>query len=156
MIFLGDSITDGWRLDQYFTGKPYHNRGISGQITGQMLGRTKPDVTDLRAAAVVVLGGTNDLARGVPDAAIRNNLEAIGMLAASAGVHPILASILPVNDYHEGANPRFRRTTLRKPITHRRTQPLDRGVVPIERVDVSGLPQCDDRRRRQTSPRFLE
>ena len=115
VIFLGDSITDGWRLDQYFTGKPYHNRGISGQITGQMLGRTKPDVTDLRASAVVVLGGTNDLARGVPDATIRNNLEAIGMLAASAGVHPILASILPVNDYHEGADPRFRRTPLRNP-----------------------------------------
>ncbi len=115
VIFLGDSITDEWHLDQYFTGKPYHNRGISGQITGQMLGRTKPDVTDLRPSAVVVLGGTNDLARGVSDATIRNNLEAIAMLAASTGVYPILASVLPVNDYHEGADPRFRRTTLRNP-----------------------------------------
>ena len=115
VVFLGDSITDEWHLDQYFTGKPYYNRGISGQITGQMLGRTKPDVTDLRPSAVVVLGGTNDLARGVPDATIRNNLEAIGMLAASTGVYPILASILPVNDYHEGADPRFRRTTFRSP-----------------------------------------
>ena len=115
VVFLGDSITDSWNLDQYFTGKPYYNRGISGQITGQMLGRTKPDVTDLRPSAVVVLGGTNDLARGVPDATIRSNLEAIGMLAASAGAHPIMASILPVNDYHQGANPRFRRTALRSP-----------------------------------------
>ncbi len=115
VVFLGDSITDGWNLDQYFTGKPYYNRGISGQITGQMLGRTKPDVTDLRASAVVVLGGTNDLARGVSDTTIRSNLEAIGMLAESAGVLPIMASILPVHDYREGSDPRFRRTVLRDP-----------------------------------------
>jgi lysophospholipase L1-like esterase len=115
VVFLGDSITDGWRLDQYFTRKTYLNRGISGQITGQMLGRTKPDVIDLRAKAAVVLGGTNDLARGVPDATIRHNLEALGTLAQAAGIVPIMASILPVNDYHQDANPRFRRTVLRSP-----------------------------------------
>ncbi len=115
VVFLGDSITDGWKLDQYFTGNPYYNRGISGQITGQMLGRAKPDVVDLKASAMVLLGGTNDLARGVSDAAIRSNLEAIGLLAEAAGVYPIMASILPVNDYREASNPRFRRTTLRDP-----------------------------------------
>ena len=30
VVFLGDSITDGWRLNQYFVGKEYLNRGISG------------------------------------------------------------------------------------------------------------------------------
>ena len=115
VVFLGDSITDSWRLDQYFTGKPFVNRGISGQITGQMLARTKPDVLDLQARAVVVLGGTNDLARGVPDATIRHNLEAIGMLAEASGVAPVMASILPVNDYDEDTHPRYRRTTLRSP-----------------------------------------
>jgi acyl-CoA thioesterase I len=37
VVFLGDSITDGWRLNEYFPGKPYVNRGISGQTTPQML-----------------------------------------------------------------------------------------------------------------------
>src|SRR4051812_13432419 len=31
VVFLGDSITDGWNLAQYFPGKPYINRGISAQ-----------------------------------------------------------------------------------------------------------------------------
>lgn len=115
VVFLGDSITDGWKLNQYFSGKPYLNRGISGQITGQMLGRMKADVIDLQPAAVVVLGGTNDLARGVPDSTIRQNLETIGLLAEAAGVRPILASILPVNDYQAELDRRFRRTHLRSP-----------------------------------------
>ena len=114
-VFLGDSITDGWNLEQYFTQQPYLNRGISGQITGQMLGRMKPDVIDLSATAVVVLGGTNDLARGASEATIRRNLEAIGMLAQAAGVVPVMASILPVSDYHRAADPRFVRTTHRSP-----------------------------------------
>ena len=115
VVFLGDSITDGWKLDQYFTGLPYLNRGISGQITGQMLGRTVQDVLALNPKAMVLLGGTNDLARGVPDATIRNNLEAIGLLAHVAGVIPVIASILPVHDYQQDTHPRYRRTSLRSP-----------------------------------------
>lgn len=115
VVFLGDSITDGWRLGQYFSSRAFLNRGISGQITGQMLGRMKPDVIDLRARVVVVLGGTNDLVRGVPDSTIRHNLEAIGTLAQAAGVIPVMASVLPVNDYHGETDPRFRRTDLRNP-----------------------------------------
>ena len=115
VVFLGDSITDGWRLNQYFVGKEYLNRGISGQITGQMLGRMKPDVIDLRPSIMVLLGGTNDLARGVSDTNIRHNLEAIGMLAEANGIIPVMASILPVSDYHKDADPRFLRTTSRDP-----------------------------------------
>ncbi len=115
VVFLGDSITNAWDLNQYFPGEPYYNRGISGQITGQMLGRTRPDVIALQPAATVVLGGTNDLARGVSDATIRSNLEAIGILAEAGGALPIMASILPISDYHEQSNPRFRRTPLRSP-----------------------------------------
>ena len=115
VVFLGDSITDAWRLNQYFTGRPFLNRGISGQITGQLLGRTKADVIDVDARAVVVLGGTNDLARGVPDSTIRNNLEAIGLLSEAAGIVPVMASILPVSDYHREKHPRYLRTQLRNP-----------------------------------------
>lgn len=96
VLFLGDSITDGWKLGEYFPGKPYVNRGISGQITGEMLGRMKADVLDLKPAAMVVLAGTNDLARGVALETIQNNLAMIGMLGRAAGIKVIFASILPV------------------------------------------------------------
>ncbi len=115
VVFLGDSITDGWKLNQYFTGKPYVNRGISGQITGQMLGRMKLDVLDLKPRAVVILAGTNDLARGVTDETIRSNLEMIGILAEAAGIRPVFASILPINDYFKDSDPRFLRSQSRNP-----------------------------------------
>ena len=53
VVFIGDSITDGWRLADSFPGKPYVNRGISGQTTPQMLVRMYPDVIALNPAAVV-------------------------------------------------------------------------------------------------------
>src|ERR1051326_5854277 len=62
VVFMGDSITDGWKLAQYFPGKPYVNRGISGQTTPQMLIRFRPDVVNLKPEVVVILAGTNDIA----------------------------------------------------------------------------------------------
>ena len=56
------------------------NRGISGQITGEMLGRMRADVVNLRPAAMLVLAGTNDIARGVPIGTIENNLVMIAEL----------------------------------------------------------------------------
>ncbi len=115
VVFLGDSITDGWELNQYFPGKPYLNRGISGQISGQMLGRLEADVLDRKPQAIVLLAGTNDLARGVALEAIENNIAMIADLAAARDVTPILASILPVSDYHAERDPRFKRTPDRRP-----------------------------------------
>ena len=43
VVFFGDSITDGWRLDEAFPGKPYVNRGIGGQTTEQIVLRMRPD-----------------------------------------------------------------------------------------------------------------
>jgi len=117
VVFLGDSITDGWRLNEYFSGKPYINRGIGGQITGEMLGRMKPDVIDLKPAAVVVLAGTNDIARGVSVATIRNNLTMIADLAEANRIKPIFASILPISDYHKEKDPSFARSRARPPAT---------------------------------------
>src|SRR5260370_14579077 len=57
IVFLGDSITDGWRLNEYFPGRDFVNRGISGQITGEMLGRMKADVIDINPSAMLVLAG---------------------------------------------------------------------------------------------------
>ena len=62
VVFFGDSITDIWKLEDYFPGKPYLNRGIGGQTTPQMLVRFRQDVIDLHPKAVVILAGTNDIA----------------------------------------------------------------------------------------------
>src|ERR1700675_1119755 len=62
VVFFGDSITDMWKLEDYFPGKPYLNRGIGGQTTPQMLVRFRQDVIDLHPRVVVILAGTNDIA----------------------------------------------------------------------------------------------
>jgi lysophospholipase L1-like esterase len=102
VVFMGDSITDGWRLDEYFPGQPYVNRGISGQTTPQMLVRMYPDVIALKPAAMVLLAGTNDVARNTGPSTpemIQQNIMAITELAQHNGIKVLLCSILPVSDY---------------------------------------------------------
>lgn len=115
IVFLGDSITDMWRLNEYFTGRDFVNRGIGGQITGQMLGRFYADVVQLRPAAVVILAGTNDIARGVAPEAIQNNLAMMCDLADAHKIKVVLSSILPVSDHHKGVNPAYEQTRRRPP-----------------------------------------
>ena len=116
VVFLGDSITDAWRLNEYFPDKDYVNRGISGQITSQMLGRMKADVLDLHPDAVVFLGGTNDLARGIPLTTIENNYLMIADLLSAYKIKVIFASVLPVSDYHKDQNPSYEMTKDRPPV----------------------------------------
>jgi lysophospholipase L1-like esterase len=101
VVFLGDSITDGYRLDEAFPGKPYVNRGISGQTTAQMLVRFYPDVIALKPAAVIMLAGTNDIARNNGPQTlemIQHNIMAMTELAQGHGVKMILCALLPIND----------------------------------------------------------
>ncbi len=102
VVFMGDSITDFWKLEEYFPGKPYVNRGIGGQTTPQMLVRMYPDVIDLKPAVVVVLAGINDIARNTgPSTAemIQQNIMAMTELAQAHGAKVILCSVMPVSDY---------------------------------------------------------
>jgi len=115
VVFLGDSITDAWRLNEYFGDRDVINRGIGGQVTSQMLARMKADVIDLRPEAVLVLAGTNDIARSAPLGAIENNLSMIADLAAAHNIKPLFASVLPVSDYHKDVNPAFEMTKVRPP-----------------------------------------
>ena len=115
IVFLGDSITDGWRLNEYFPGREFVNRGISGQVTGEMLGRMKADVIDLKPAGMLVLAGTNDIARGVPLSTIVNNLVMIADLADAYKIKPLFASVLPISDYHKDVNPRYEMSKQRPP-----------------------------------------
>jgi lysophospholipase L1-like esterase len=106
VVFMGDSITDFWgrRTGQFFPGKPYVNRGISGQTTPQMLIRFRPDVIALQPKAVVILAGTNDIAGNTGPMsleAIEDNLASMADLAKANGIRVVLASVMPVCDYHQ-------------------------------------------------------
>jgi lysophospholipase L1-like esterase len=103
---MGDSITDVWKLDKYFPGKPYVNRGISGQTTSQMLIRFRPDVINLKPRVVVILAGTNDIAGNtgpISLEAIEGNIVSMAELAAANGIRVVIASVLPVSDHNRNA-----------------------------------------------------
>jgi lysophospholipase L1-like esterase len=104
VVFYGDSITDAWTRNggKFFPGKPYLNRGISGQTTPQLLVRFRQDVIDLHPEAVVILGGTNDIAGNTgPETPemIEDNFRSMTELARANGIRVILASILPTTRY---------------------------------------------------------
>jgi len=105
VVFLGDSITDGWRLNEYFTDRDFVNRGISGQVTEEMLGRMQADVIRPQPKVMLVLAGTNDLARGVPVPAIEGNLTMIADLAEAHHIRPMFASVLPVSAEQSALRP---------------------------------------------------
>jgi lysophospholipase L1-like esterase len=103
VVFMGDSITDGWDKGKapFFPGKPYLNRGISGQTTPQMLVRFRPDVIALQPKTVVILAGTNDLAGNTGVETLQNiedNLASMSELAKANGIRVVLASVMPVCD----------------------------------------------------------
>ncbi len=79
VVFLGDSITEGWGDDfkQSFGKLKVANRGISGDTTRGMLLRLDRDVLSLNPAAVVMLMGTNDLEEGAEPQTIADNVRLI-------------------------------------------------------------------------------
>jgi len=105
VVFMGDSITDSWDNPVYggfFPGKPYINRGISGQTTPQMLIRFRPDVIAHQPKVVVILAGTNDIAGNTGPMTlemIEDNLKSMAEIAKANGIRVVLASVLPVSDY---------------------------------------------------------
>lgn len=106
VVFLGDSITDGWDLARSFPGKPYVNRGIGSQVTAQMLLRFEQDVVALHPRAVVILAGVNDVTGFLQIESAESivaNIEAMADIARAHGIAVILCTILPVNNYTEAA-----------------------------------------------------
>jgi acyl-CoA thioesterase I len=104
VVFYGDSITDAWTRNggSFFPGKPYINRGISGQTTPQMVLRFRQDVIDLKPRVVVILAGTNDIAgntgQETPEE-IEGYMTSMAELATANGIKVVLCSILPAYDY---------------------------------------------------------
>ena len=104
VVFMGNSITDGWddAHPEFFSDNNYACRGISGQVTSQMLCRFRADVINLHPKAVVILAGTNDLALNNGPIAMEHiveNIVSMAELARAAGIKPILCSVLPAGKY---------------------------------------------------------
>lgn len=112
IVFMGNSITEGWgkACPNFFSGKPYINRGISGQTTPQMLVRFRADVIDLMPAVVIILAGTNDIAGNTGPSTlemIEDNIISMAELAKANDIKVVLSSVLPAFDYpwKPGLNP---------------------------------------------------
>jgi lysophospholipase L1-like esterase len=107
VVFMGDSITDLWDDPKYggfFPGKPYVDRGISGQTTPQMLLRFRRDVLVLKPKVVLILAGTNDIAGNTGPMtleAIEDNLISMAELARAYKIRVVLSSLLPISDYEK-------------------------------------------------------
>jgi lysophospholipase L1-like esterase len=104
IVFMGDSITEFWSTlnPEYFAGKPYVNRGISGQTTPQMLIRFRADVIALKPSVVVILAGINDIAGNTGPSTlemITNNIFSMAELAKAHKIKVILCSVLPAFDF---------------------------------------------------------
>ncbi len=113
VVFMGDSITEGWHFDGpegSFAGKPYINRGISGQTSPQMVLRFRQDVIELQPKVVVILAGTNDIAGNTGPMTLEqteDNLASMADLATANHIRVVLCSVLPAYDFgwHPGLEP---------------------------------------------------
>jgi lysophospholipase L1-like esterase len=102
VVFIGDSITEGWKLETSFPGKPYINRGISGQTTSQILLRFRQDAIELHPKVVLILAGTNDIAGNTGPttlAQIEGNLESMAQLGRANHARVVLCSVPPSVSY---------------------------------------------------------
>lgn len=103
-VFMGDSITQCWYDADpgFFNDNNFACRGISGQTTSHMLVRMRKDVVGLAPKYVVILAGTNDIAKNngfieVDD--IYGNIVSMCEIAKANKIKPVICSVLPVKQY---------------------------------------------------------
>jgi len=100
IIFLGDSITEEFRLNEFFPGQLILNRGISGDTTDGMLSRIKENCLCLKPYKLFILAGINDLGKGTGIEKIAGNfaliLDIVKKESPKAKIY--VQSIYPVNE----------------------------------------------------------
>lgn len=99
-VFMGNSITDNWAKfhPEFFAENNFVGRGISGQVTSQMLCRFQSDVIALRPKMVIIMAGTNDIAQNngyISHEHILQNIQSMCELAKQNRIRPVLCSCLP-------------------------------------------------------------
>lgn len=156
VVFMGDSITEGWYKEHpgFFDGHGFAARGISGQVTAQMLARFQSDVVALRPRAVVILAGTNDIARNngpIADERIADNIRSMAELARAHGMRVFLCSVLPAARYG------WRPEVTDAPERIERLNGAAARLCASQRLHVDRLPsgagRCRPRARRPLHPR---
>lgn len=104
VVMMGNSITEYWEElhPEFFTAHGLVGRGISGQVSSQMLSRFRQDVINLHPRVVVINCGTNDIAEnnGPYDEDITmDNIMSMTELAQTHGIDVILSSVLPTDSF---------------------------------------------------------
>ncbi|MFC4164374.1 SGNH/GDSL hydrolase family protein [Epilithonimonas zeae] len=103
-VLMGDSITEGWFFTDpgFFTKNNFVGRGISGQVTSQMLLRFREDVIKLKPKRVIILAGTNDIAENQGPISLDKvfgNIVSMAELAKANNIKVVLCSALPAYDF---------------------------------------------------------
>ena len=104
VVFIGDSLTDNWYKfhSEFFTENNYLGRGISGQVTTQMLARFQADVVNHKPETVVILAGTNDIAMNkgyISIDHIMENIISMAQIAKANKIKVVLCSVLPAEKF---------------------------------------------------------
>lgn len=104
VVFIGNSITDGWpnAHPDFFKSNNYVGRGISGQTSPQLLSRFRQDVLNLKPVAVLINIGTNDVAQNTGpynEEFTLGNIMSMAELAHANGIKVILSSVTPAGEY---------------------------------------------------------
>jgi lysophospholipase L1-like esterase len=104
IIFLGNSITEGWvRIrPQFFEDNNFVGRGISGQTSSQLLSRFRNDVINLKPTAVVINIGTNDIAGNTGEYNAEftlGNIKSMVDLSKANNIKVVLTSVLPAKRF---------------------------------------------------------
>ena len=100
VVFMGNSITEGWfnYHPDFFKKNNFACRGIGGQTSSEMLVRFRQDVIELHPRVVAILAGTNDIAMNNGYIALENtfqNIVSMCELAKFNGIKVLLCSVTP-------------------------------------------------------------
>lgn len=104
-VFMGNSITELWKLyhdASFMVPNGYIGKGISGQVTAQMLGRFKNDVINNKPKVVVIMAGINDIAQNqgyIATEYIMENIATMCTRAKEAGIKPVICTTLPASGF---------------------------------------------------------
>ena len=104
VVFMGNSITDCWAdtVPAFFAENNFVGRGISGQVSSQMLVRFQEDVINLHPKVVVICCGTNDIAQNngyMSLEHILHNIKSMCQLARANKIKPVVCSTLPAKGF---------------------------------------------------------
>ena len=97
VVFIGDSITQFWELNDWFPGAPYTNTGIERQVTSEILARFQSDAIAPAPNIIVILAGTNDVLHYLSVDQAATNLRSMVVEALAANIKAVVCTVPPVD-----------------------------------------------------------